>query len=258
MGAMREIEMLQTPDVQSSQETQMTSPKLRPGNSARNYLLAHWVRSEIVDTHTTSVKLSHLVDSIPKLAAILRDASTDEAETIYHGQSPASRVFGRLTGRYRLLADCVLDLMLVSCFHVVRECTESELASVYIDAVLYQATGSEAEVPTEHQVRDEGTHKVRGVAKYAVRTQYSTVDYGDSRMFGKEVSAILTGSANNIAYITMVSPISIHIVAVGKWAANYAIHGTLPTEAEKSEANSLYDESMRSLSKMISSMTKKD
>src|SRR5229473_1307134 len=109
---MREIEMLQTPDVQSSQETQMTSPKLRPGNSALNYLLAHY---------TTSVKLSHLVDSIPRLAAILRD---------------------------------------------------------------------------------EGTHKVRGVAKYAVRTQYSTVDNGDSWMFGKEVSAILTGSAKDIAYIT--------------------------------------------------------
>src|SRR5712692_8328010 len=248
MGAMREIEMLQTPDVQSSQETQMTSPKLRPGNSALNYLLAHY---------TTSVKLSHLVDSIPRLAAILRDASIDVAETIYHGQSPASRVFGRLTGRYRLLADCVLDLMLVSCFHVVRECTESGLASLYIDAVLYQATGSEAEVPTEYQVRDEGTHKVRGVAKYAVRTQYSTVDNGDSWMFGKEVSAILTGSAKDIAYITMIFPISVHIVAVGKWAANYAIHGTLPTAAEKSEVNSFCDQSMRRLLKMFSSMTEK-
>jgi len=236
----------------------MTSPKLRPGNSARNYLLAHWVRSEIGDAHTTSVKLSHLVDSIPRLAAILRDASIDVAETIYYGQSRASRVLGRLTGRYRLLADCVLDFMLVPCFHVVRECTESELASVYIDAVLYQATGSETEVPTEYQVRDEGTHKVRGVAKYAVRTQYSTVDYGDSWMFGKEVSTILTGSAKDTAYITMNYPISIHIVAVGKWAANYAIHGTLPTEAEKSEVNSFYDQSMRRLLKMFSSMPEKD
>jgi len=176
----------------------MTSPKLRPGNSALNYLAAIDVRAYVLAHYTTSVKLSHLVDSIPRLAAILRDASIDVAETIYHGQSPASRVFGRLTGRYRLLADCVLDLMLVSRFHVVRECTESELASLYIDAVLYQATGSEAEVPTEYQVRDEGTHKVRGVAKYAVRTQYSTVDNGDSWMFGKEVSAILTGSAKDI------------------------------------------------------------
>jgi hypothetical protein len=65
MGAMREIEMLQTPDVQSSQETQMTSPKLRPGNSALNYLAAIDVRAYVLAHYTTSVKLSHLVDSIP-------------------------------------------------------------------------------------------------------------------------------------------------------------------------------------------------
>jgi hypothetical protein len=109
---------------------------------------------------------------------------------------------------------------------------DHRLASLFVDALLYDATGCEAGTPTESEVLNEGTHKVRGISKYAIGRQQLKVPDVEGWMFGKEFAA-LSGHAMDVAYVLAVTPNTIMIRGHGKWMAEYCIKGTLPTEAEK-------------------------
>jgi hypothetical protein len=123
-----------------------------------------------------------------------------------------------------LLRECIFDLELVGGLdEVVAYTGDIGLASCYIDAVLFQATGKEPTEPTEAQYLCEGTHTCRGLAKYSNAKDYFKVSDPAGWLFGKEYAAILSGSAKDIAVISAVLPHTITIRVKGKEHTRYAL-----------------------------------
>jgi hypothetical protein len=137
--------------------------------------------------------------------------------------------------RKDLLAYCIFDLELFAGFdEVVSFSGDAALASLYIDALLIRATG---QMPcmevTEVEYRDEGTQMCRGIAKYSDAKKYFTTGDPHGWLFGKEYSAIMTGSPSDIAYIGAVLPASIGLRAEGRWRTRYALTGQATTSDER-------------------------
>jgi len=73
------------------------------------------------------------------------------------------------TSKQLLLARCIFDLFLLMYFDEVSEyCGNKEISSLLVDALLYEATGSEASASNEFEVMFEGTQDSRGIHKFAV------------------------------------------------------------------------------------------
>jgi hypothetical protein len=223
----------------------MARHNFRRGNRALEHIHAHYASTR---------QLSHLIDSIPTLSSLLRKQAEEMTQRLYADAGLVSRLVGKLSGKSRLFAKCILDLMLVPCFEgAYKYSNDNELASLFIDAVLYEATGCEASTPAEGEVLDEGTQRARGLSKYILGRRLLRVPDVEGWMFGKEYSALLTGSAKDIAYIAAVHPTTILIRGIGKWAVDYCLFGSLPTEADKKALDSLVDASGESLLEIVKS-----
>lgn len=102
--------------------------------------------------------------------------------------------------------------MPVPCFDELAKCCgDNELASLFVDVIVFEATGCEARTPAEAEVLDEGTQRVRGLSKYVLGRRLLRVPDVEGWMFGKEYSALLTGSAKDLAYTAAVHPTTILI-----------------------------------------------
>ncbi len=167
----------------------------------------------------------HLVKVLPDLTNSLYAAAKMTAKVM------SDIIAGMSSDHRRLLTECILDLELVSAFDEVVEYTNDfELASYYIDAILFQATGKEpSDIPTEKQYMSEGTQLCRGIAKYKNAKAYFNVPDRDGWLFGKEYSAILTGRAQDIAYIASVRPMTDSILTEGRRRTRYALTGKVPS-----------------------------
>lgn len=203
----------------------MATHNLRPGNRALDYILANYPDSPAI---------SHLMQSIPTFASLLRDQADETAEILLQsGTNLVSRLLSKFNGKRKLLGDCIIDLMLVPCFEeLAKYCGDNELASLFVDVIVFEATGCETGTPAEAEVLDEGTQSVRGLSKYVLGRRLLRVPDVEGWMFGKEYSALLTGSAKDLAHIASVHPITIQIRRDGKTAAEYCVYGILPASLQ--------------------------
>ena len=201
-------------------------------------LLGRGAKSNRALTLVTSSYAGHpatrrLIKSLPGLAVVLRHKAKQ------HSKKIASSQLGY--GQRQLLAECIIDIELLGGFDEVLKFTgDAGLASCYIDAVLFEATGKEPGAePTEAQYRDEGTQVYRGVAKYARVKDHFRVPDPVGWLFGKECSAILSGSAKDVAYIAAVLPLSVGLRAEGKWKMRYALTGKAPSQSEENALSAM-------------------
>ena len=195
----------------------------------------------IAKSYPRHPKAQHLINVLPDLASTLYAEAEQSAGKMLQQNEAERRPDHR-----RLLTECILDLELVRGFDEVVEYTnDSKLSSCYVDAVVYQATGKESSVePTERQYRVEGTHMCRGIAKYSRAKQYFKISDAIAWLFGKEYSAILSGSPTDIAYILPVLPLTVLIRAEGAWRTRYVLTGNSPTNDEQSAVSAMVDEMM--------------
>ena len=193
----------------------MMTENLPEGNRALAFLLK---------TYSEHPQISTIVEALPKLAEAFNDRAKATAKKLCAtGDNPVSNE------NQDLLGACVLDLELASAFEAVLDYTgDASLASCYIDALLFAATGREAGgVPTDIEYRTGGTEKYRGVAKYVGAKRHFRLSDPVAWLFGKEYSAIVSGSALDFAYITAVNPLTLSIRVIDvKWLARFGTTGS--------------------------------
>jgi hypothetical protein len=183
----------------------------RKNNPALNFILSNFAE------HT---EIDHLVAVLPDLARLLYAGATENAREMQ------SRALGR--NRSLLLIECILDLELVAGFdEVVNYVGDIELASCYIDAVLFEATKQEpGPEPTQDQYLNEGTQECRGLAKYSMAKHYFKVPDPAGWLFGKEYAAILSGNPKDIAIISSVLPHTIKLRDMAKVLTRSALRAS--------------------------------
>ncbi len=188
--------------------------------------------------------MQFLVETLPKFARELFGEAESTAKSLYLDQ--ASNVFSRLirkssiavgaTSKQLLLGRCVFDLFLLTYFDEVSEyCGNKEISSLLVDALLYEATGSEASASNEFEVMFEGTQNSRGVHKFAVaQEKMAHIKDVGAWLFGSEVAAI-EGHPKDIAIVMSVSTFSILLRRQAKWTIRFLLYGTMPNESEREE-----------------------
>jgi hypothetical protein len=129
-------------------------------------------------------------------------------------------------------ADCILDLELVGAFErVLRFAGDPRLASLFVDAIVFEATKQSPRVPTQAQIIAGWTHQHRGIAKYALAQSVSRVPDPGLWLFGSEY-ARARGKPNNPFYTVAAGASVLYIRRVGVWVAEHALTGRLPTRQE--------------------------
>jgi hypothetical protein len=183
---------------------------------------------------------SKLVTALPNLADELYSEARNWVKTLKLSNS--------------LLAECVLDLELVGGFDSVATFTKDmELASLYIDAIVFAATGKTAGgIPDEWEYRDTGTENYRGIAKYSLAEQYYNVADPEAWLFGKEYSRIAIGSAE-ITHTVSVSIATLRIRKHGAWITEHALTGRVPSKEERDAFSAFENQAYKGLGEVIKS-----
>jgi hypothetical protein len=191
----------------------------RRRNRARNFIESSYAQ------HGAT---KHLVSVLPELAKALYCEAERAADAMLESEvRPGAR---------RLLTECVFDLELGRAFDVVAQYTkDAGLASCFIDALVFEATRKESSVaPTETQYVAEGTQACRGIAKYSkAKHHFKRIPDATAWLFGKEYSAIMSGSAMDFAYILAAAPMTLLVRAEGGWLTRYFLTGARPTQEER-------------------------
>ncbi len=223
-----------------------------------NYLVAHFPQD---------AKLQTVVDSLPKFAGELYADAQEAARTLLrsHTPNPLTRIVRGIvaavsgaSAKQTALANCIFDLQLTVFFsEFSKHFGNNDVASVLVDALLYQATGFEAASPTEEQLLFAGTHDVRGIHKFQVARK-SKPHIGDIEAwtFGKEFSAIVSGSPMDIAYIVSASPFSLVARVRARWHIRNLLYGTLPTKEDEQALEAALKKQEKSLQEMIDGFPK--
>jgi hypothetical protein len=214
----------------------MDQRALRAGNGALEYLLSNY--------RERGDKFTKALECFPDLADTLFQKAQFLTDTFLKPRTVRERIQRAFSDRRNMLSMCVFDLMLASCFSQISEYSDdNKFSSAFIDALLYQATGFEAgDDPTEEQIRHEGTHHTRGIAKYKVASNYispESVPDLDGWILGKEYSAIVSGSNADYVRIMTVVPLAILIRAEATWDVGYFLYGTLPSKDQREKVDSL-------------------
>jgi len=231
---------------------------LRAGNRALTYLVSHYPQE---------AKLQTLIDSLPKFAGELYGEAREAARSLLrsHTPNPLTRIAGGIAAAFSgasakktALANCIFDLQLTVFFtELTKHLGDSDVASVLVDALLYQATGFEAGSPAEEQLLFAGTHDTRGIHKFQIAHK-SKPHIGDIEAwtFGKEFSAIVSGSPMDIAYIVSVSPFSLVARVRARWRIRYLLYGAHPTKEDEQALAAALKKQEKSLQEMIDGFRK--
>jgi hypothetical protein len=128
-----------------------------------------------------------MVKVIPELANQLLSTALEESTRVQNAQS--------------WYGDCVLDFELTGVFHrALNFCRDAALASLFVDALLFEATGQQPTVPEDLDVMSSLTHLYRGIGKYVIAR--STLQLPPSELplwvFGSEYAAGLGSPLNPI------------------------------------------------------------
>ena len=231
-----------------------TNPEIRSGSRALEYLFDHY--------QPFDDKLTHLVKSLPAIGNELYGYAQKESQglSLAFRANHFARLFTALTktssNRKETLMLCIFDLELCTYFETVLSyCSDKQLASLFVDSLLFQTTGYEASSPTESEIWDKVTHNARGIQKYLLaRQQFKNIGDIQAWVFGKEVAAI-HGNPKDIAIILGVSAFSLATRIFAKNACTFSLHGSLPTEAEQKAFEASLEEMNKKLMEMINNIS---
>ena len=121
-----------------------------------------------------------MVKAIPGLALYLLARAREEAVN--------------LNGAADWYSDCVIDLELTGVFHrALAFCRDAALASIFVDALLFEAVGHQPTVPEDVDVMASLTHLYRGVGKYVIARSTLTLPPSELPLwvFGMEYAAAI-------------------------------------------------------------------
>jgi hypothetical protein len=232
---------------------------LRVGNRALDYLLSRF------QPHGASTKAA--IDALPRIATVLFGDAQDDARRLLSNapelvsdrrvsvMRAVKSIGGWLSGathrKEQALAESIFDLQLTSVF--TELCTyvdNKEIASLLVDALVFQATGKEAGCPRQDELL-LSTQNVRGIGKFTLAHQ-KTPHIGDIEAwtFGKEFGAIVFDSPMDIINIIAVSSFSLIYRVRAQWSVKFLLYGTRPTEADKSALDEMLKKQAEGLQKM--------
>ncbi len=235
-------------------------PTLRAGNKALDYLFAHYLPMD--------GKLRNLTDSLPRFADDLyRDAQYAARSLLRgHTSNPLVRAARRLaavvsgwrSAKQTALANSIFDLQLTVFFAELKKYVgNNDIASIFVDALLYQATGFEPSSPTEEEILFQGTQNTRGIQKFQVaRKKKPHIGDIEAWTFGKEFGAIVSGSPLDTADIVSVSPFSLVVRVQARWHIRQLLYGTPPTKEDEDALEAALKKQEKSLQEMIDSFPK--
>jgi hypothetical protein len=214
----------------------------RPGNRALDYVLR--------SSSPTDVKVRRVVDMLPLIAdQLCKEASASAAMLRQEFEVSNSDD----SSEAPLLPRCVFDLQLTTCFAEFHSLTgDPRIASALVDALLYQATGTEPSDPTMEEFLAVGTQNTRGIGKYQTfRKEKPHIRDAEAWLFGKECSAMLLGSALDFSGIVSVSVFSLEIRARASWLLRLLLTGQPPSEADRQELRARISERDAEVRRMI-------
>jgi hypothetical protein len=232
---------------------------MREGNKALSYLIAHYSPMD--------GKLQAVTDSLPKFAdGLYRDAQ-GAARTLLRSNTPnplvrtvkaiAAAVSGP-SAKETALAKSIFDLQMTVFFtELKKHLGENDVASVLVDALLYQATGLEAGSTTEEELLSSGTQNTRGIHKFQLARK-SQPHIGDIEAwtFGKEYSAIISGNPLDLAYIVSASAFSLVARVRAQWRIRHFLYGTPPTKEDEQALEAALKKQKKSMQEMIDGFPK--
>jgi len=129
-------------------------------------------------------------------------------------------------------ADCIFDLKLVGVFDKTVDFTKDfNLASLFVDAMVFKAIGKTPTEPTPADMNAGLTHRFRGVRKYAIARKYLPVRDPGALLFGQEF-AKAKGNGLNQADVDRGVLAALYTRQSGAWAAETALTGRVPTTEE--------------------------
>jgi len=171
---------------------------------------------------------SHLIKILPSLMSAL----------MYEAQRHAQTLAKTDDNQRLILTKCIFDLELISIFDEVLNFTENgELASLFIDALLFQSGEKPSEVSFpenyfEEGLYSKGTQELRGIFKYCKAQEYRPDRDWVGWLFGNEYSAIFTGDPRDFAYSMPIQPYALRIRATAKFIARHALTGKPPDKID--------------------------
>jgi hypothetical protein len=156
-----------------------------------------------------------LVKAIPDLARLLWTRARGEAT------NP--------DGAAGWYSDCVFDLELTGAFHrALAFCHDAALASLFVDALLFEATGHQPTVPEDIDVMASLTYLYRGLGKYVIAK--STLALPPSELplwvFGAEYAAAISCPLNPVRVLE-VRPAALQIREFGFSKTSSALVGNI-------------------------------
>jgi hypothetical protein len=131
-------------------------------------------------------------------------------------------------------ADCVFDLQLVGAFEQAMIFTgDRNLASLFVDAMIFQATGKAPSVPSHAEIISGETSEHRGIAKYVLATKHSSSGLSDpgAWAFGAEYARAIGGEWD-LTNVVVPGQSVLFIRRTGVWATERALTGKFPTKEE--------------------------
>jgi hypothetical protein len=159
-----------------------------------------------------------LIAAMPSLAAELYGEAAKQANAL----GISDPVF----------TDCIFDLELVGVFEKAMTFTgDKNLASLFVDAMIFNATGKSPSVPAGADMSAGLTHQHRGLAKYALAKKYYSVPDPGAWLFGAEY-ARAKGNALDPAYVVAAGKSVLYIRRTGAWMTEKALTGKSPAQDE--------------------------
>jgi hypothetical protein len=132
-------------------------------------------------------------------------------------------------------ADCIFDLKLVGAFDRAVDFTKDyNLASLFVDAMVFKATGKSPSEPTPSDMVAGLTHKFRGVRKYVIARKYFPVNDPGALLFGQEYASA-KGDGLNQDDVDRGILAALYTRQSGAWATETALSGKVPTTTEFEE-----------------------
>jgi hypothetical protein len=232
--------------------------QLRPGNRALAYLFAH---HQPMDD-----KLKKLINDLPRIADGLYSYAQESAKNFLRGYGPNPLVrtgkgilaffSGARRSKAKALAMSIFDLQMTIVFGALSKHLDNrDIASVLVDALIFQATGFEAGTPTKEELLFLGTQNTRGIHKFQLAHEKSP-HIGDIEAwtFGKEFSAIESGSPLDFVNIVAVSSFALTMRVRASWLIRYFLYGTHPTKQDEESLKTALDKQKEDLKKLSDSM----
>ena len=163
-----------------------------------------------------------LINSIPKLVPEINGMATEQTQRVGISDS--------------LFFDCVFDLMLVGAFDQVMAFSGGDIniASLFVDAIVFEATGKCPSQPTAADMANGQAMKHRGIQKYALASKFFSSPVPFALFFGKEY-ARAKGDEMNQDMVARGFVMALIIKQTGVWETDRALSGRIPTAKEIDE-----------------------